>query len=942
MIRSRVLQTQSKLIPKIVRCATFPSSIRRRTALVALMATLALSGCSTSLSNVPLVGAPPTNTDEASRLSDLLLTLAQINGTVLAFVLGLSLLTYQLLAQRSLRRFPLGGLQIATFVSYLILGVVAPLAIAVRPTDGAAIAITGISVLFILATPLLAVRAARSGLPRSVARGSMRHATKRRFRAGAKKAAVIDAAETIALLRDGSTSTADRVELQSDLQSLCLLALSRNHEEEAATIALACVGEADSDAVRRLEQLDGWYRSNATHLASSERVAKAIWTALVNLCRIARDDEIDLLRIVGVTAEGVASSRVVHIMRASPRYEPSDSWHLPPFSFSLTRYMDDSPGFWLKEAAELALLLSERAAPRRRDRLLFETICNLLEKPGARITLCDSIEATACFKSADRIFRHTIKDASRDHSEIADEIKFRIERLAEVPIRILEGATKESYLASDATRQVYFGYLEWLETAAVESHLWVVSTLESSLQRATRSTFLGQASANGRVAAKNDVSIVMRAAAKRLARLSLKLHQRWTLEGWSRDDLYLMFDPSYWLPDTHRDSVAASLLPALDRELWPDVLQGIHDEPLRLGLFELDDQIGQWFRVPERADVYIGVLLGRWSRSWQEDHKRTLLSEHRESEHLPRIWDQAEPESKGALDHLSNSPTSRRPRKVEARVLRELALLDTALNATFSYHYLGRPDEVETATRWKECAQAWMLESPGDNQRDPRRILSSTFPSAIPALPRLLAAATRDETAPHLDAVRSYIWQSRFERAPTVAVREYFLLPVWEGSSHGYVVALEEDRSSRLVVLEDRDEHCQALTPFSRKYLPGLLIDDWIGDWVRCQTCLATSGPYVGLATACPSCGGSTKSPDYAIICDAVFEFIQTRPALGVAPDYSQLPHAFSGIHQDSGGRLRSFKTDELLHFLRQVLGPEASGREESNTDAGPSAAGHD
>lgn len=873
------------------------------------------------------------------RASSLLLTLAQVNVTILAFVLGLGIVTLQLAARYAIPNLRLQRGDAFFLLAYAGTGVLAPLLWSMQPSVVGALVLTIASFVFILAAPVRAARAARAGLPLEIARRAVRDLKQKsnHFSSRSQRKHLASAHHTLLAIRADTAPGAVRDQIQLYMQEVLLLALSARNEEAANRIVSSVLGGVDDGVEQRLEQFETWLDQHGETLSDNASATYEAWKAIRRICVDSLGEgRIEIATRATRLAATLATARVRAVYRGSQTpVEALDEWG----QLYVRIFADTDVSQCLKDANELASLLAERAPHIRRGRPLFEAICTLFVEPSRHVSLSSYLPLEVPFEAASEL-QHQLAQGLRRGDADDVEIQFRMETLIEVPLQLLETLQATGCLYSRVGLKILHGYLRWIDDAAEQGSLWLVNVLVSNLRKRVEGKFFPPRSYRSTVAGTINTICLLRAAVEPLAATAAKLQHRYVdVEGWgSGSGAYAFFDVPSWGHERDMAAVARGFLPALEQEIWSQNFKKNDREERLDPLEDVDrhDVVNSWLMPTERPDVLLSVLLARWERALNEDYRRPGLQERRQMEQQVALLAEADPETREALEELFSRPNNPLSSEYLEKSLRVLKMARKLLHSSIKIQTFSSGIATTTLKDWQEAARAWLKGATGEDDPDIGQLVSG-----IRGLSREPSLVARDFRSPVEISrgsfpIKKHLWQTVFgyetandrmvsrrqtayERAD-LPPRTYCLLPQWEGSSHGYIVAIEEDHSCRLIVLATDDGLCEDEIPFSSRYLPDVILQDCLGDLLNCTTCFGLLSGRNWSALACPVCGGTGRLKLDDLIHWATDDFVNNLPTSGSAPARFAANGRFRRAQEDPRGRIKVFTSRALREHLATVL----------------------
>lgn len=915
----------------------------------ALGAVGALSACDGSITREPLTTEDwlasfynwAQDENVLNKASSLMLTLAQVNSTILAFIFGLGLVTFQLAARFAVPRLRLRRRNTVFLLAYAVLGVVVPLLWSLQPSAEAAAVLTFVSFAFIVATPVSVANAAKAGSPIELAQMALREAQKRRISVRKKSGRLSDAHETFVSIRNEAKGDGIREEVQGHLLGLLLIALNAGHGNEAARIAASAIGEVDDGAERRLQQFGIWYAHYGATLSASPPASRSSWAAIEKICLRAGEERIELAAQATRLAATLAAGRVRAISR-STQYclQPEDMFECV-VKISAPRNLDgDAPGEKvdgvLRDVQALTSLLAERVPSTRRGRQWFDAICALLTDPLARIHVDECHLLELPFESANKLHDQLSEGLPNDNAEGAEALH-RMKALCEVTLSLLETAQAAGCLHGSAGRNILSGYLQWIDIAAERRNFRDVDVMIGALRLRVKKHFAADRHSST-AAAKISSIQVQRAVAKQLAVTVAKLQHRHSgADAWQVDS-YHPLDLLSWGHEKDTAVVARRFLPLLEEEAWSrrvkegadlqkDVPHFFHTRGLNV--------LSSWLSPTQRPDVLLSVLLSRWQRALSEDYRRRPIFEQRgfgkEAQRSDDSDRSEEVRDKRFLEH-------------EVQSLRVLQMARELLSASTSMPGWGTGSASRTLSGWCEAAKTWLKETEGAGESDIDKLLSrlkthtETRHTARDFSQPVEIAGSGSSTNDVWQTVFGFMTpndmmvrrKNQYERAD-FPPRTYCLIPEWDGDYSAFVVAVEEDGSQRLLVLEDKNGSCDEKTPLSIRYLPEMLLQDSLGDLLNCTSCFGLAEGLAGSGLSCPNCKNTGRHSFHELLIVTTHRFILAQPAIASPPPNPV--KAFRGaLSEHSGFGVRKFTSHDLRRCLADALEDLADDCDRNNT----------
>ncbi|GAB3917591.1 hypothetical protein GCM10011575_31320 [Microlunatus endophyticus] len=586
------------------------------------------------------------------------------------------------------------------------------------------------------------------------------------------------------------------------------------------------------------------------------------------------------------------------------------------------------------DVQQLAVLLVEKVPELERARPIFEAACELLTEPSHEVLLADDMPIELPFDSAELLYQRMVEE----HSAAPDdrEIRARLSLLIDVPLQLLEAAQAGGHVYAESSRRIFRGYLRWIDDAAQHRTLWLMTKLTEALQRRVRADFVIQGSYRHTMASRISSMLLLSAVAEQLGATAAQTQRRWVdVEKWD-SGAYPLFNVISWGHERYMPAVARAFLPALEAHFLK------HRAKDGRGLMEFDlafapyDIIHDWLMPHERPDVLLSVLIARWRRALSEDYRRPELQARREAESESRMLQDADPKFRKELEELLARPNN----SPSAEFLAESVAVLTTARSLLERAVTVRTNGVGIASRtyegWRRAAASWLQQARGAADPDIPSLLVgiealSTDPARIAEdfrKPIMTNRTGQGGTHDMWQTVFGYLTpndtmlsgrRGDWERADLPA-RTYCLLPEWEGGSHGWIVAVEEDRSYRLLVLENADGTCDDQIPFSPKYLPDVILKDALGDLMRCTTCFGLLDDGRRNRLTCPSCNGEGYLPNIQLLRAETYQFIMGLKAHGVAPPPPQTSF-IRGLQQaEVCGKLRVFTSHTLREHLADAI----------------------
>jgi len=322
-----------------------------------------------------------------------------------------------------------------------------------------------------------------------------------------------------------------------------------------------------------------------------------------------------------------------------------------------------------------------------------------------------------------------------------------------------------------------------------------------------------------------------------------------------------------------------------------------------------------------------------------EDYQRPGLAERRRASTQAKLLEQADGATLDGLRELFARPVNSQSAKYELESLTVLARARALLRESTAIEAEGTGVAAMTYETWRAAGVSWLEATEGDDDPDIGLLLAgvsgpSTEPSRI-ALD-LVKPVEVDQAGP---TTAHDIWQTVFGYEPPnnlmrsatrtykradLPERTYCLLPEWEGGSQAFAVAIEHDRSRRLLVLENYDGSCDEMLPLSNRYLPDVILQDCLGDLMNCTTCFGLLPSGKGSGLSCPSCQGSSRLPVDERLGVAAAEFVEATSPAGTAPSRPDNPF-WPAVDQDWGGRVKVFTSHSIREYLANIVqgGPQ-------------------
>lgn len=873
--------------------------------------------------------------DVPGRASSLLLTLAQVNSTILAFIFSLGLVTSQLAARFAIPKLRLSWRNIVFLLLYTVVGVIVPLLWSLQPSAVAAGTLTAVSFAFIVATPISVKYAAKAGSPLELARMAYRDARPRRHSKRQYRRRLADAHATFIGIRNGSAQNYIRDQVQLYLQQVLLEALDAKEEEAAADIASSVVGAVDDGAERRLRQFQSWFVAHGDALSASAPASRATWLAIGRICLRADGDRIDLAEQATHLAATVAAGRVRALSQRPQLSEEFDE----VAELVVQEHTSTSTEMhsFVQDVQKLALLVAERVPSAQRGRPLFEAVCTLLTKPLRQVSLGDDYLLKSPFKTASELLRGPLSEGLRKDGPEDAEAHNRMKALCDVPMQLLEAAQASGCLHGDAGRTILRGYLKWVEDAAVNGSVEQIQTLIGTLESRVRKDFLVERYSRRTAAARISLIALEVAVTPQLAATVARVQQLYAeTEGWGADSRHA-FDFLRWGKDSDNAVVARRFLPLLDQEIWSKRFkEGRENRGENLEMLSVHglDVLSSWLMPHTRPDVLLSVLLSRWQRALAEDYRRPILREQRIA-----AKDVQQPESGDIKLQEATREQPEQPKKPvilehEAESLRVLQIARELLRSSTNNRAWGSGVAAITLDGWCNAVSLWLQAAKGADEPDIPGLTAT-----IEALSSEPSRVTRDLRQPiEIDtsgfSANKDLWQTvfgyctpndrmafrgtRYKRSDLPS-RTYRLLPEWEDDTSGYVVAIEEDRSRRLLMLENENGSCEEKTPFSRRYLPKLILEDCLGDLLNCTTCFGLLAGSQWSQLSCPSCAGKGRLPHEELLYEITYDFIVSLPRIGSAPPNPYFRN-HRGLHEPPDFGVREFTSRNLREHLANVV----------------------
>lgn len=948
---------------------------------LALAYVLLLSACGLTGCGVPTertqdlvtswLGA--ANTDEGAGA---LLTVAQVNVTILAFGLGLGLVTIQLASRHGVARVPLLSWDTVFFVAFALVGVTAPLLLSLRPDPRSAVVLVGISFGFVLATPVMVWRAVQSGLPPRRMERAVRRAEPRKFRRRSRHLELLtEGQETLRGIRDAEPQGEVRSDAQTYLSYLLRVALASDAHEHAASLVDVVLGPLDDQAAWRLERFADWIETRhnpgrLTALCGSTAAWDRAWTTVR---QFAVDGPESLAARAVQVASLLAAGRVADCYDQASVVQARDGWGTRIAGVRVA--LSGEVSKVLDQASGLAVEVTERTGPERQPRVLFEATCTLWSEPAQDMRMGDDIAFDVPMTGLKYAYRRIVESLDAGSPELTAthraEITDRIGRLAQVLLRLLEAAQGCGHLDSAEGRGILACYIDWVEDAFARGDEDLAFDLVQALQTATRSNFAPRndpvRTRAGRRPARNGtigtatagrlaVTGLLAARADHLARTASRYHL-FHSQSHSPRDVWLWLDILDWRHEKDAPEVGRIFLPALEGYFLTAFLGRDDQDEGRSGLdratrfdslLRNHDVLMPWLEGRLRPDVRLAVLLARWSGALHQDHRRPARDTRERREWLTETLAAAStPEERAQLKAHFARPV---PPRSEESLLPYVVTRDllTSMASLASTQETGAA--ADTYQSWRRAAATWLEATRGDETPEPSPQLNDLeFLATDPG------RVARDMLRPHAVSqqfgheLRKDTWQTVFGyqtwNDQTIAgtrqhdftradlpERTYCLLPHWEGEDRGFVVAVEDDGSSRVLVLEGRP--AEEIIPFTSRYLIDVVLTDCLGDLARCPACF---GLLEGSqALSCPSCGGTGRVPCYEALRNAAWAFWSKLPASGTLPARSDPKvRTFPSYHRaepdhlyDLGEHVRTFTSRALREHLAAILAGEPTATE--------------
>jgi hypothetical protein len=907
--------------------------------------------------------------DQSEHAADVLLTVAQVNATILAIVLGLGIVTVQLTSRFNIFHLQLRSVDAVFLLLYAVLGVIVPLLWSLRPQALAAAGMVVLSSGFIVATPWMVSRAASSALPSQQIELAVRRAKPRLRGRRSHERRLSQAQDALVGIRAGTEPGDTREDSQRGLQTVLLTALKAGKQARAASLVESVLGGVDDGTELRLEQFEAWLEYGLKDLRGSAEASRSAWRALRN---IADEGHVPLAERATQLAAQVAAGRVRDCYRHSQSLEAHDELGVPYVHIpaDLERQVSDR----LKEVNEFVALVADKTPPQPRARRLFYATCELLTRPAWEVQLGDDMPlADQAFEGAKDLYRGLLECLDEANPPLnaaeAREVRHRIERLAEVPMQLLETAQAGGYLNAEDGRAILKGYVKWIDDAIARRDEQLTHALIGVLRERIEAGFIPRRP-TFRTTAAGWTAEVRHTDAGRVAATGLLCALAEDLGTTSAQYQLMRDDPSYWQKSawmffnvphwgSEKDmlAVARRFLPSLEGTFLTSYLSNL-DEGItrRLQLHPVlrpYDILRAWQESQLRPDVRLSVLLSRWQKVLAEDHLRPARRAREQKEQEARLLAEAGPETRKALEDLFARPenppppgylTSHRVARSLLRAVTEVTSRETGVAA-------------QTYDDWRQAAAEWLdLTESSDKTPDINALLARIQP--LSTEPSRVARDFRhpNETAAPLgNSRRRGIWETVFgnstandemqagrgyelERAD-LPPRTYCLLPKWEGDYSGYVIAVEEDNSTRLLVLDPQGGPPAEVIPLTPRYLPELILADCLGDLINCTTCFGILDNPGEQMLRCPGCGGTGRLPCHPLLRIATAAFIEKLPAAGTTRPYPG-PASFrrwqrEQEHRDWGDRVRVFTSSALREHLANTLENENGADAEPQATAG-------
>lgn len=588
---------------------------------------------------------------------------------------------------------------------------------------------------------------------------------------------------------------------------------------------------------------------------------------------------------------------------------------------------------------DLASLLAERVPSTQRGRDMFEAVCALLTDPFNEVALGDTYVLTHPFETASLI-RDRLAEESQKDRPANEEAQFRMKALCKVPMRLLEAAQSVGALHGNDGREIFSGYLNWIDDAAESGSVASIHDLMDALRPTLQRAFVKRGE-QATIAARISLNQLQKVVAQKLATTTENVQRRFTEgEGWRKSDYY-HFDLTDWGPGDDPSAVQRVLFPALDEEAWFNgILKDTKILTGRYGPLEIDelDVLRSALHSSTRPDVLVSVLLARWQRALTEHHRNPLVRERLRAEWEAEMLHGRDGESRQRMEQLLRQPDHLFPER-DAESLRIWAMARYLLQFSTKIRPQGSGIAARTYEGWRRAAEAWLQATGGDDDHpDPEVKQFLTNIEALSSDPARIAADFRQPVGVDWSApfANRGMWQAVFgfftpndlmihmrnprqERAD-FPPRTYLVLPRYEGDYSGHLLAVEKDGSFRLLVLENENGSCDEIIPLSRKYLPDVVLRDCLGDLLNCTTCFGLLTGNEWRELTCPSCLSTGRLPNNQLLKAATYDFIRALPKLRSSPPNPNGKYHTNADEQAGVGGAKTFTSHGLREHLANVL----------------------
>lgn len=822
--------------------------------------------------------------------ASVLLTLATVNGTVVAFVLGLRIVAMQLSARFDLPRVRLGWSDLVFIGTYALLNVILPIVAALHPTEAWVVLCVFLSIALGISVPLVMRSTIAAGLPRGLINSAVRKASGARS-SKTMSGRLLEGANTLTSIRVTASSDSLRAESQSGLFRLMELALI--WKLPAAGLVTAVLGDADGREAQRASEFAEWIESRFGSMLLDDR--QATDTAFQQLQSFAletgRSHEIRatvLQAVARFSAFGIAER---HRQCAFLRVGRTESF----FALSKRHWAEhDSVEHWPERLAQLASLVFETSPKTLTARPHFKAICSLFTIPFAQMRIGNHVSVHAEIKGLRRLFDPLVLDTT-------EEADFRIEQLASSVIEMVEHLQSQCMLATDDTRDLLRLYLDWVDALAAADRTLLIESLTKLLNLGFSSRFQGISSSSRTIASSAEFATLLKTLVPRFAETVVALEAMYSREQGEQSMFAShtglnVFDPVRWGHHLETAEIAPAFYTELERRFLAPQGHLKHQlkDVMDLHTVNMDrrhDILSDVVAAVDRPDTLLAILRSRWSLALREDRMRPEARRRAEEASRAEMLAGATAETREALEALFSQPTNDFPTSFES--LADRVVTRDLLKRSVELRAQGEGIGSSTYESWRAAADLW-LERTGrdDDAEDDLRESLTMLPQDAASLANYIDLPLRSDHSYAASARTDGVWRAIYGYSGSSAMawreeqhdlnlrgaleRTYWLLPV-QDEWHEVVLVVEEHDGSRWMVplIVDYGRDVQKTIPASYKYLARVLLEQVLGVLETCSACFGTTYSRSGFTPECPVCEGTGRTQNYWILRDALWRGVQ-------------------------------------------------------------------